>query len=407
MGGERLRALSVELRLALLVGALSGSASALFLRGLDWVTHYRLQHPQWLWILPFTGILGITLYQWIHPAATRGTNALLDQIQSPSEGVSWRMAPLVLIATWLSHLGGASVGREGTAVQMGGSLASSIAARWPSQISTAITLGIAAGFGSVFGTPFAGAVFAIEVPVRGQLALARLPGSLLAAWIGDQVCRAWGTQHALYPASFAASQWFSPLLLQVALAAIAFGLAGRLFIQITHAVGSIQTRWTHREWARIVAGSLAIWALCRALDTRDYLGIGTLAHESQSVTLFTAFSEGGAHPTSWLWKLIFTALSIGSGFRGGEVTPLFFIGATLGNTLAALLGTPTDAFAALGLVCVFCAASHTPWTGAILGAELFGASSFPFFLIANRIAHGCCGSAQLYAAQKDLGRRPK
>jgi H+/Cl- antiporter ClcA len=314
------------------------------------------------------------------------------------------MAPLVLVATWLSHLGGASVGREGTAVQIGGSLACAVARReGPALLSRAIPLGIAAGFGSVFGTPWAGALFAIEVPVRGQLAWRRLPGALLAAWIGDQVCRAWGIHHADYPASFQISTLASALPFQIALAAFAFGLVGRGFIQITHGIHSLQTRWTQREWARLFVGSLAIWGLCAILGSRDYLGLGTVTPSPDSVSLLSAFSKGGADPASWLWKLIFTALSVGSGFRGGEVTPLFFVGATLGNTLAAWLGTPTDSLAALGLVCVFCAASHTPWTGVVLGLELFGASSLPFFLIACWISHKACGTVQLYAAQKKTG----
>lgn len=401
MGGRRAILVGWQIGLALLVGTLSGSASALFLAILDALTLWRLQHPLWLGMLPLTGLLAHLLYQRIHPPAARGTNALLEQVHSPAEGVSWKIAPLVLIATWLSHLGGASVGREGTAVQMGGSLACAFTPRrLPSLLPNSISLGIAAGFGSVFGTPLAGALFAIEVPIRGQIAWARLPGALLAAWVGDQVCQAWGIHHASYPANFQLSALLSALPLQIALAALAFGLAGRAFIALTHGIQALQSRWTPHAWARLLAGSLALWALCALLQTRDYLGLGTLGETERSITLLSAFSDHGATPASWLWKLLATALSVGSGFRGGEVTPLFFTGATLGNALAPLLHAPTDVMAALGLVCVFCAASRTPWTAVLLGTELFGPASLPFFLLASWISQAGCFRTQLYSAQK-------
>lgn len=405
MESDRTPGWGVEAAMALGIGLLTGSASALFLTGLDFVTQLRLEHPALLWGLPLMGIACAWAYRRIDPSAAGGTRALLEQIRTGSPRVSWTLAPLVLFATWLSHLGGASVGREGTAVQMGGGIASAWAQwRAPHRLSQATMLGMAAGFGSVFGTPLSGAIFAIEVGACGKPVLRRLPAALLASFSGDAICRFWGMAHATYPARFEGVEVSFGILWKTGLAAVAFGWVAAAFVWVTAGIQAVQRRWTRSESARITVGSLAVWALVFGLNTRDYLGLGTLSAGPGSVTLFSAFAEVEATPWSWLWKLLFTAICVGSGFKGGEVTPLFFVGATLGHALATLLGAPTEMFAAAGLVAVFCAASHTPWMGAVLGTELFGLSSLPWLLGVTRIAELSCGRAHLYGATPDRRR---
>jgi len=314
------------------------------------------------------------------------------------------MAPLVLFSTLLSHLCGGSVGREGTAVQMGGSIASTLAhtLRVPAEkLPMLLSTGIAAGFGAVFGTPFAGTIFAIEVPVRGRLQFSILAPALIGSFVGDTTCHLWGITHTNYQALSSLAAILSPLFLGKAFcAAIGFGVCAKVFARFAHFTQKAYETYIPIWWMRPAIGALLVLGISFLLQTKDYLGLGVWSPEAGAVTLQTAFNPDGCSHWSWFWKLLLTTLTLGAGFKGGEVTPLFFIGATLGNTLAVLLGAPVDVFAALGFVCVFCAAAHTPLTGLFLGAELFGIQRAPLFLGACLAAHLVCGSAQLYSAQR-------
>ncbi|MEY2598823.1 MAG: hypothetical protein RLZZ142_1082 [Verrucomicrobiota bacterium] len=392
---------------ALLVGGLAGSASALFLISLDWVSARRLETPGLLWGLPAAGLLMAFVYRAFGKNSDRGNNLLLDQIHQPGAGVPRRMAPLVLASTLLSHLCGASVGREGTAVQMGGSLASAAARGLrlsPGALPSVLQCGMAAGFGSVFGTPLAGALFALEVPRRGGLHGHAWMPLLVASFTGDLVCRAWGATHTAYPTlPFPGADSTAGLLVllgKVILAGGLFGLLGAGFVRLTHRIQSLFGQWIPLWWLRPLAGGSLVLAMAGLLGTRDYLGLGVSHPDPAAITLQSAFTQGGATTWSWLWKMLFTALSLGSGFKGGEVTPLFFIGAAAGNTMASALSAPTPLCAALGFISVFCGAAHTPLTGALLGAELFGWQCVPWFLLSCWTAHRLCGSSQLYAAQR-------
>lgn len=396
------RAAATLVMLAAVLGILVGSASAFFLWGLDRVTELRFAHPNLLCGLPLAGVLMGFAYRHFGKTSGRGNNLILDHIHEPGGGIPRRMAPLVLGSTLLSHLCGGSVGREGTAVQMGGSLASALAHRLqlaPQQLPTLLIAGMAAGFGAVFGTPFAGALFAIEVPSRGRLKFSAGLPAIVASFVGDLTCRAWSITHTLYPA-LATPLWSGMLLAKVLLGATVFGLAGATFIRFSHRTQTAYERWIPIWWLRPVLGAALVLGISVLLGSNDYLGLGVSNPAPGAITIQTAFSENGCTAWSWLWKFLLTALTLGAGFKGGEVTPLFFIGATLGNTLATSLGAPIDLMAALGFVCVFCAAAHTPLAGVVLGVELFGPKCAPLFLISCFVANFCCGSAQLYSAQR-------
>ena len=398
------------LPLVLVVSVLSGSASALFLVALEQVTRLRFAHPWLLYLLPLGGPLIVWLYRRWGSGSERGTNLILDEIHQPGGGVPFRMAPLILGTTLLSHLLGGSVGREGTAVQRGGAIAGGFldGFRIPKFLHQPVLLaGVAAGFGSIFGTPLAGAVFALEVLTRGRLVSEALIPCLIAALVGDFTCTAWGVHHTRYaiaaiesPSRFSFGHLDLLLLGKAGAAAIAFGLAAALFVWTSHQVHHIFVTRVRQVWLRPLLGGLGVILLTGILGDRSYLGLGVTSPNAGDVTLVSCFHEGGAFPWSWLWKLILTALTLGSGFKGGEVTPLFFIGAALGNALGVVFGVPADWLAGLGMVAVFAAASHTPLACTLMGIELFGAGPAVYLAMACTVAAYVSGPGGIYSAQR-------
>lgn len=400
-----LRQLALWTLLAVPVGLLAGSASALFLWALDRVTQTRGDHPWLLWLLPVAGFAVGWLYLRIGGRAEGGTPLILEQIHRPGGGVPARMAPLVLLGTLVTHLCGGSAGREGTAVQMGGSLAGTFGRFFkiePDNVRVLLVAGVAAGFGSVFGTPLAGTVFALEVLVIGRTHRAAFFPVLVASLVGDATCTAWGIHHASYHLSLGADPGLHTainpaLLAKITVAALAFGLIARAFAEISHAAQNVFKRFVAYAPLRPVIGGLIVIALVHATGTRDYLGLGVSSPDPAATTLLSAFHPDGASPWSWAWKLLFTVVTLASGFKGGEVTPLFFIGATLGHTLALVLGAPVDLLAGLGLVAVFAGATKTPLACTIMGLELFGGHYAAYFAVACWVAHYVSGPTSIYS----------
>ena len=402
-------------------GAVVGSAVALFLWSLDRVTELHWQYPWLLYLLPVAGLASGYLYYRFGQTAEAGNNLIMEQIHAPGGGVPARMAPLVLIGTLITHLFGGSAGREGTAVQMGGSLVATVG-RWLklNQCDTRILLtsGIAAGFGAVFGTPLTGAIFAIEVLTIGRMSYQALIPCLIASIVGDQVNTAWGIGHTEYHIAWSAAltpphpgitfEWL--LAGKVAIAAIGFGLVSVLFAQLTHSIVWAFQRTVKISWLRPALGGCIVILLTLALGQRDYLGLGVNANPDtpNAVTIQSCFLIGGAAMLSWWWKLLLTAVTVGSGFKGGEVTPLFFIGAALGNVLGNALDAPVDLMAALGFVAVFAGATNTPLACTIMAIELFGhgngsllSSGFVIYAaIACFLAWFVSGNSSIYRAQR-------
>lgn len=390
------------------VGILAGSASALFLWSLDRATELRWQHGWLLFLLPVAGVAVGWAYHRFGRSAVGGNNLIIEQIHEPGGGVPRRMAPLILVGTLITHLFGGSAGREGTAVQMGGSLASAygrLCRFGEENMRVLLMAGVAAGFGSVFGTPLTGAVFAMEVLVIGRMRYDALIPVLVAGVVGDATCSAWGVAHAHYAIAFDGKLggylrlegW---LVAKVVLAAAVFGLVSRFFSELTHALHKGFERLIPIAWLRPALGGTLVIALVYVVGSRDYLGLGVSSPEAGAVTLLSAFQRGGATPWSWWWKLLFTAVTLSAGFKGGEVTPLFFIGATLGNTLALVLGAPVDLFAGLGFVAVFAGAANTPLACTIMGIELFGAHYTVYFAVACFVAYFFSGHSGIYLSQR-------
>ena len=376
------------------VALLAGSASALFLLALDWATQTREAHRWLLWLLPVAGFLVGWLYLKIGQSVEAGNNLLIDEIHDPKQVIPLRMAPLILLSTVISHLFGASVGREGTAVQMGGALADQLTGVFRlRQEDRRILLmaGISAGFASVFGTPLAGAIFGLEVLALGRLRYDALLPCVLAAILADQVCMLWGVHHTHYAAGVipAVSAWG---LGATALAGILFDIISMAFARNTQGLSAWMKERVSYAPLRPLFGGIALALAIWALDGWRYVGLG-----------LPVISESFQHPVApwdFLAKAAFTVLSLGTGFKGGEVTPLFYIGATLGNAMAPLLHQPFALFAALGFVAVFAGAANTPLACTLMAIELFGHAIAPYAIVACVVSYLFSGHAGIYKSQR-------
>lgn len=395
--------------LALPVAATTGSLVALFLWLLDEATRLRFLYPWLLLLLPLAGVVIYLLYYHAGKNAAAGNNLIIEEIHEPGAGVPLRMAPLVLVTTVITHLFGGSAGREGTAVQMGGSLAA-LLAKWfrldKEDLRLMLMMGVAAGFGAVFGTPLAGAVFALEVLFVGKIQHKALLPCLIAALLADIICSAWGIEHTHYAIHFhrsphallsASDMW---LLLKVIVAGACFGWVSYGFSMLSHAVKDYSNNKIEKKWLIPVVGGIIIILLTYILGTRDYLGLGVTAADEHAVTIQSCFREGGAATFSWYWKLLFTAITLGMGFKGGEVTPLFFIGAALGNTIALYTHAPVDLMAGLGFIAVFAAATNTPVACTLMGVELFGGEHILLYAVACFTAYYFSGHTGIYLSQR-------
>lgn len=377
------------------VGLLSGAASALFLHALAWATDFRVEHPLMLWGLPAAGVVIALTYGRYGKSVEAGNNLLLERVHNPNESIPFRMAPLVLLSTVLTHLFGGSTGREGTAVQMGGTLAN--LAKGPLRLSPRdhrilIMSGISGGFGSVFGTPLAGAVFGLEVLSIGRIGYEGLIPCFTASLVGDTVTRALGIHHHLY--SVGAMPVLTPWVWTLILVAGAlFAGASTLFAELTHAIHRWMKLWVAQPVARPLVGGILVISLTYVVGSRDYLGLSLPLIER-------SFSPEGASFSAVLLKILFTAITLGTGFKGGEVTPLFCIGATLGAAFGAVTGQPTGFFAALGFVAVFAGAANTPLACTLMGIELFGASMAVPLAAACILSYILSGHRGIYLSQQ-------
>ena len=398
---EKFKLFAASIALSAAIGLLSGFASALFLFALDVTTRYREANLKLIYFLPLAGLLVGLLYKRYGARVDNGNNLVIDELHNPKSVIPLRMAPLVFISTIVTHLVGGSAGREGTAVQMGACIADqfSITKQKRSKIHIhsverrkLLMIGMSAGFGSVFGVPFAGTIFGMEVLSIGKIEWSVLIECAVATFVAHKITLACGIHHTPYTSPFIPSLSLSSVVSVIA-SGLIFGVVARMFVWLTEEVKTISKKVFPNLPIRSLFGGLIVATVFVCLPvTLRYSGLG--------VPVIVSATQQPLPRYDWIGKAVLTALTLGTGFKGGEVTPLLFIGATLGNALGQLLPVAFSLLAAVGLVSVFAGAANTPLACTLMAMELFGPQIMIYAAISTYSAYLLSGHRGIYTAQR-------
>jgi H+/Cl- antiporter ClcA len=377
------------------VGIVAGFSAAALLASLTWATDTRVDHGWIVWFLPVAGLVTGCLYHYTGGRSAEGNNLIIDEIHEPRAGVPRRMAPLIFFSTFVTQLFGGSAGREGTGIQLSVGLSDSLARYLPltrDQRRILMIAAMSAGFGALFGVPLAGAVFGLEVQSIGRVKYEAIVPAFAGSLVGDLVVRALGVKHPTF-AEIAPFHTDAVLLIKVAAIGVIFGLVGAVFIHAVRLLKAFAAR--HIAWTplRPFLGGFVILALMVLVGNRDYLGLSlplassALAGDHTSAAVFAL-------------KLLFTVVTLGFGFYGGEVTPLFVIGSSLGAWLATIFGLDIALVAALGYVAVFAGAANVPLTCTLIAVEVFGGHLAVAAAVACVVSYVFSTNGSIYSAQR-------
>ena len=379
--------------LSVLMGGIGGILGAFFHHALHFVTHIRGDHPWLIWLLPLGGVLTIVIYRLFKLRNNRGTNEIIDAILD-GEPVKPAIAPTIFLATAITHLFGGSAGREGAALQLGGSLAEVVrhVFRLGDEFEDlAVMCGMSAGFSAVFGNQISAVIFALEISCVGMLPMGALLPCVVSSIMAGEIAQLMGCHAVVF--SLASSPEDFLFFTRVLILAVLCGLLSILVCYTFAGVRQFLERLFPDPYLRVVVGGCVVVLLTLLLNTRYYLGSGQ-ALIDQSI------GQGKALPWDFALKMFLTAITLGAGFKGGEIVPAFAIGASFGCVMGPLLGLDPSYAAAIGMVAVFCGVTNCPLTSLVLGFEVFSFCNPEGFLVAVAASFLVSGYSGLYAKQK-------
>lgn len=377
-----------------IIGITCGAVGTAFHYSVEYVTQFRSGHSWIIFLLPAAGLLIVLLYRAGGIKHDKGTNLVIGSIRNPEYNVPFRMAPLIFITTVITHLFGGSAGREGAALQIGGSLGASIGKliKMDDNDKHIMTLcGMSAVFAALFGTPVTAALFSVEVISIGILYYSALVPCILSATISYAITE----KFHITPTYFILNQVPEMSLatgIRVIILSVAAAVLSILFCMSMQVIGKTFKKYLKNQYLRILVGGVLLVLLTLAVRCNDYNGAG--------MNIIEQAIHGTAKPEAFILKLLFTCITIGCGFRGGEIVPSFFIGATFGCTLGGWIGLDPGFGAAMGLVCLFCGVVNCPLASLVLSIELFGASGILLFAIGCSVSYMLSGYYSLYSEQK-------
>ncbi|MCR5272221.1 MAG: chloride channel protein [Lachnospiraceae bacterium] len=378
---------------SVIIGIIIGLVSVAFFKGMEIVTTLRKTYPALLYGLPFGGLLIVALYKLFDYEDDTGTNRVLAAIHSKNH-VPLRMAPLIFISTLITHLFGGSAGREGAALQIGGSLGNTIARVFKLDEKASIILimsGMSAAFSTLFGTPMAAAIFSMEVVSVGIMHYSALMPCVIASFIGHYLAVKFGCNEELFPIEAFPALSLENALIVCILASLS-ALVSILFVLALNETNIFYKTYLKNRYLRAFVGGLAIVILTLLVNSTDYNGTG--------VSVISKAMDGNTHTVAFILKIVFTAITLGAGFKGGEIVPSFFIGASFGCLFGNITGFDPALSASVGMVSVFCGVTNCPITSLLISFEMFGFDGMPYYLLAVAFSYLFSGYFSLYKEQK-------
>ena len=378
---------------AILVGTIVGLCGSAFYFGMSYVTFLRTAHPWLILLLPAGGLVIVGLYHLFHDEKDTGTNLVISAIHSGDE-LPFRMAPLIFISTLITHLFGGSAGREGAALQMGGSIGNALGRLFrfdEKDKHVMIMCGMSAAFSALFGTPMAAAIFPMEMVSVGVMYYIALVPCVISSLVAHGIAVSFGVSNELFligeiPAFGILSS------VKISVLAILCALVSILFCVILHQTGHLYKKLFKNPYLRVFAGGCLIVLLTCLVGSQSYNGTG--------INIIENCINGTVRPEAFLLKMLFTALTLGAGYKGGEMVPSFFTGAAFGCLFGNLLGFSPTLCTAVGMTSVFCGVTNSPITSLLISFELFGYDGMPYFLLATAFSYMLSGYFGLYRSQK-------
>ena len=378
---------------AILSGLIVGGIGTLFYFGMYLVTLTRTKNPWLIFLLPVSGLVIVGCYRLLHDEKDTGTNLVLSAIHSDEE-LPLRMAPLIFLSTLITHLFGGSAGREGAALQLGGSIGNGLGKLFrfdDKDKHIMIMCGMSAAFSALFGTPMAAAVFSMEVVSVGVMYYAALVPCVISSLVASMVARYFGVSQELFLIENIPAFRFLPAVKISVLAVLCAGVS-ILFCIMLHSSDHLYKRFFKNAYIRIFVGGCLVIALTLLVGDQTYNGAG--------MNMIEQYMHGQVPPEAFILKMLFTAVTLGAGFKGGEIVPSFFTGAAFGCLFGNILGFSPSLCTAVGMTAVFCGVTNCPITALLISFELFGYDAMPYFLLAVAFSYMLSGYYGLYSSQK-------